>query len=79
MVRSSVAASNDELRSAIQRADNAAVKAPAAQGRSLGSLVDNDGAIAEFQADERQRENLAALERIAAEVRREELAREGAG
>ena len=41
--------------------------------------MDNDGAIAEFQADERQRENLAALERIAAEVRREELAREGAG
>ena len=79
VVRSSAAASNDELRSAIQWADNAVVKTLAAQGRSLASLVDDDGAIAEFQADERQRENLGALERMAAELRREEQARKGGG
>jgi hypothetical protein len=43
-------------------------------GRSLASLVGDDGAIAEFEADQRQRENLAALERMAAELRREECA-----
>jgi hypothetical protein len=46
-----------------------------AQGRTLTSLVDSDGVLDEFQADERQRENLATLERIAAELRREERAR----
>ena len=78
VVRSSAAVSNDELRSAIHRADNVAVKTLTAQGRSLASMVDDDGAIAEFQAHERQRENLAALERMAVALRREEQAREGA-
>jgi hypothetical protein len=79
VARSSAAASNDELRSAISTANEAAVKALLAQGRSLASLVgDDDGAIADFQADERQRENLAALERIAAELRREEELAHGA-
>ena len=44
----------------------------------MASLFDDDGAIAEFQADERQRENLAALERMAAELRREEQDRRAA-
>jgi hypothetical protein len=78
VVRSSATASNDELRSAIVLADDAATQALVAQARSLArlaSLVDDDGAGDEFQADERQRENLAALARMAAELRSEERAR----
>jgi hypothetical protein len=72
--RSSAAASNDERRSAIGVANDADVNALLARGRSLASLV-GDGARAALQADERQRENLAALERMAAELRREEQVR----
>jgi hypothetical protein len=75
VARLSAAASNAELRSAIGVANDAAVKALLAQGRSLSSLVGDDGAIDEFQADQRQRDNLAALERMAAELQREEQAR----
>jgi hypothetical protein len=78
VARSSAAASNAELRSAIGVTNDAAVKALLAQGRSPASLVGDDGATAEFQADERQRDNLAELERMVAELRREERARETA-
>jgi hypothetical protein len=78
VARSSAAASNAELGSAIGVANDAAVRALLSQGRSLASLVGGDGAIAEFQADQRQRENLAALERMAAELRRGERARKTA-
>jgi hypothetical protein len=72
VVRSSSAASNDELRSAIFLADHGAVQSLAsrAAGR-LASMAGGDG----ITADERQRENLAALERMAAGARREEQAR----
>ncbi len=75
VARSSAAASNDELRSAIQLADDATVQALLAQGRSLASLTDEDGALDKLRADERQREDLATLERMAAELRSEERAR----
>ena len=75
VARSSAAAFKAELRSAIGVANDAAVKALLAQGGSLASLLVDDSAAAELQADERQHENLAVLERMAAELRREERSR----
>jgi hypothetical protein len=70
VARSSAAASNDELRRAVVEADSLV-----SQARSqLASLADNDGVIDEFVADRRQRQNLATLAEMAAELRREERA-----
>jgi hypothetical protein len=78
VARSSATASNDELRSAIVLANDAAVRALVAQGKSLASLTDHDGALDDLRADQQRRENLALLERMAAELRSEEGAHRAA-
>jgi hypothetical protein len=80
VARSSAVASNEEISHGIQLADQASIRALASHGGvAVVSLTDDaDGLLDEFQAQERRRANLAALKEMAAELRREERAREAA-